>query len=139
MARSCVYGDIGRRKILTKPPRRYEIAIKVAEASEYRPYKMGAAIFNGKAPISFGINRLKSHTMQSRYGGKTKEFLHAEIHALTLTRAPIGGSKIFVARVKADGSHGDSRPCMACAKALKDRGVKSMVYHEQGKIFEEKL
>lgn len=114
-----------------------ENAIKEAKRSSEH-YKIGCVITDKKGRIlSHGFNQRKSHPFQAHYANKhnpEKIFLHAEIAALIKVRDGEPHT-IYVGRIMKNGSWGIARPCPICAAAIKDAGIKNVVFtDEKGEI-----
>jgi deoxycytidylate deaminase len=88
-------------------------------------YKVGAVIAK-KNPISVGFNQQKSHPTYS-IGINTT--VHAEMGALIHAQFDdLSDSVVYVYREDRQGFPAIARPCEKCLQALKDRGVKKMIY-----------
>jgi len=74
----------------------------------------------------------KSHPLQAKYarlsGNPDKQFLHAEVAAII--RAARGGKPhtIYVVRIGKRGNLMYSQPCPSCALAIKEAGIKVVVF-----------
>jgi tRNA(Arg) A34 adenosine deaminase TadA len=84
--------------------------------------------------ISIGVNSYKrTSPYQQRIANKINSpevsYLHAEIHAILKARRK-QGKFIFIARLLKSGHLSLARPCAVCAVALKEAGIKFMVYTE---------
>lgn len=81
-------------------------------------------------PISMGVNKRKTHPTQMHYAKRakfpSKVFLHAEIAALVKCREK--GHTLYVGRILKDGSAALARPCPICLEAIKEAGIKEVVY-----------
>ncbi len=91
--------------------------------------------------ISVGVNMLKSHPFQARFGRNDDSiYLHAETNciknALKVTDLnTIEKSKMYIHRVKYNGSHnkrkfvsGMAKPCEGCARAISTFNIKSVMF-----------
>lgn len=117
-------------------------AIKCAEINNFcnargRLIRLGAAIYNGNNFIASNVNQNKTHPLMQYYNQqmpfKRIPYLHAEIATLLAARWEIGKDNlknctIYVARKLNNGNLGNARPCPACWKALKDAGIRKVVY-----------
>ncbi len=115
-----------------------EHAKDIAELSDYPTYHVGCVIALKNKILNASFNTTKTHPLQKTYNVErfqsdtTPHSLHAEIHAL----APLIGADIdwknvtvYVARKrKCDGKNGLAMPCKSCMKAIRDMGVKNIVY-----------
>lgn len=113
-----------------------EIARSVAQLSTYDRYRLGAVLtINGKV-IEKGHNQAKTHPQQKKYNAlrfdvsdKSQHFLHAEIDLLNrLKNVDLSHAELIVYHIGHDGSQKMARPCAACMKAIKDRGIKTIHY-----------
>ena len=90
--------------------------------------------------ISYGVNQMKSHPFQYKYG-KNKEsiFLHAEISAIhtadkKLRFEKFTNSYLYIARMKWDSTNkikmvqGLAKPCSGCMSCIQEYGIKGIVY-----------
>jgi len=98
--------------------------------SEYRiPV---AALLHCKGSIILStVNRPCPHRLQRKIKGRKRDpaTLHAELRLLL--NAPVEkskGSLVVVVRRKKDGTMGLARPCAVCELALREAGVKKVIY-----------
>jgi deoxycytidylate deaminase len=99
---------------------------------------VGCVIVYKNKVIAVGWNTSKEHPLQKEYNRQRdfnvdfcKNSLHAEIYALIRCNyADVEWSKasIFIYRELASGIVAMARPCMACTKAIRDRGIKTVFY-----------
>lgn len=108
------------------------IAIKAALLSSFRQ-RMGAAVVKGGRVLSVACNAVRHK--EGRFSRKWINSLHAEQAALLmLSEQSRKGASIYVARVKKDGSLGNSFPCPHCMELIVNSGVKEVFYiNEEGK------
>lgn len=96
--------------------------------------RLCAMIVYKNTPISLGRNQMKSHPAMLDFGRTHHHlYLHAEIDAILkaakeLTPAELSKSTLYVARVMADGSCGESKPCPGCQKAIREYGIENVVW-----------
>lgn len=99
-------------------------AVELAKTSTER-HKHACIIVRGGAVQGFGVN------VPRNIPGIVQEIEalgeHAEVRALKVS-AKTEGAVAYVARVNSNGEERMSRPCPRCIKALKDAGVKRVVY-----------
>lgn len=79
--------------------------------------------------ISVGQNSyIKTHTLQAKHAKKVgqpeKQYLHAEVHAITRCKDLRKAHKIFVARYNKNGEPMLAKPCEVCMSAIKASGIK---------------
>lgn len=106
------------------------LAQKVALASEQRQ-RHGAVITKGGRVMAVGINKFRNDPAvvpadQNEHGRATIFSVCAERDALSRV-VDARGAVVYVARVSSQGP-ALSRPCSICRKALKEAGVKAVVY-----------
>lgn len=95
-----------------------------------------AIIFDRKGKVlSIGQNSyVKTHTLQAHHAKKVglpdKQFLHAEVHAITRCKDLSKAHKIFVARYGKKGQPLLAKPCPVCQSALEQAGIKVIEWTE---------
>jgi len=118
-------------------------AIEVSKQSTFRRGRVGAVIADRSGNIlAESYNIQKTHPMQKEFADKasqkhgdsnmsSKIFLHAEIAAIiSLTRAFGDPHVIYVARTLQNGLPAIAKPCGICSIAIKEAGIKNIVYTE---------
>lgn len=128
------------RKFLNK-------AEEVSKLSDHYRHKIGAVIVKGRKVVSTGFNTIsKSHPLQAYYascvGREEAIYLHAEMAAIVASKAcskELKGCIIYVFRRGLDGKVRMSRPCRSCLKALKDFGIRCIVYSTDEGVAKEYL
>lgn len=105
------------------------LAVKLAETSEVQ-HRHGAVIVKGGRVISTGVNKWRNKQVNPQ---ETPEYnpnlsYHAEVDAISHAGSDLNGATIYIARVNKHGHEQLSRPCVRCAKALKEAGIKKVVY-----------
>lgn len=102
-------------------------AMKAAEASKCNQ-RHGAVIKVGGRIIGIGINVDKNHPNNVN-DPATQAAVHAEIAALKACgNTSVAGGTIYVARINKKGSPLMSKPCQRCQEAIKNAGIKKIVY-----------
>ncbi len=114
------------------------VARGVSLSSDYSRQKLGCVIVYKNNIQSFAHNSEKTHTMQMKYskyrklhGDKIIHKVHAEIAALSKVRyLDIDWSKavVYIYRELKNGTKALARPCPSCMAAIKERGIKKIVY-----------
>lgn len=90
--------------------------------------KHGSVIVKGGRVISTGVNKERSHPrIVSSEHIKQHCSVHAEVDAIKRAR-DVSGATIYVARVNRRGEQRDSRPCSRCYEAIKESGIRKIVY-----------
>lgn len=93
-------------------------------------HQVTALIYDRKGKVlSVGQNSyIKTHPLQAKHALKTgnpeKQFLHAEIHAITRCRNLSKAYKIFVSRYNKMGEPVLAKPCPVCISAIHASGIK---------------
>ena len=107
-------------------------AISCAEQAD-QPFRHGCVIMSGKKVVSNGFNHGRRHI--GTYS------VHAEMDALwKLNSDTYDNLKAVIVRVSKTGYLGNSRPCTMCMAALKQHGVKTIVYSSfEGRIQMERI
>lgn len=104
----------------------FRLAKDASENSNFR-VKVGAVLAS-KRPIATGFNSIKTHPKFANPEIHKKISIHAEIACLIKTKfQDINGTEIYVYR-ESNGEPAMARPCKACLKELKSRGVKRIYY-----------
>lgn len=93
-----------------------------------------AVIFDRKGKVlSFGKNSyVKTHTLQAKHAHKVglpdKQFLHAEIHAITRCKDLSKAHRILVTRYGKSGQPLLAKPCPVCQSAIESVGISIIEY-----------
>jgi tRNA(Arg) A34 adenosine deaminase TadA len=100
-----------------------ELLVIAADVSRFRKTKHAAALYLGNRLISIGVNQLKTHPLQARFGANQQAiYLHAEIHAITnalkrISLETLADTTLYVAGLR-NGKPRLSKPCTGCTRAL---------------------
>ena len=117
----------------------FDRARSVALASTFYKTRVGCvAVYHGTV-IAVGCNAEKTHPTQKMYNKYREQNqdaafipkIHAEIACLNaLSRMNIDQSKVrlYIYRVRKDGTRGLSRPCPSCMAAIRAFGIKQIFY-----------
>lgn len=107
-------------------------AINIAKQINVGKYRLACIITDKRSRIiSSGVNSYtKTHPRQAyyakRYGNRDRIFLHAELDAIIhCYEKPYA---IYIARVNKKGLPCLAKPCKICQMAIKDVGIKKIVY-----------
>jgi hypothetical protein len=107
--------------------RGFATALAAAEFSDAprRALKMGSALFSGSRLLSIGANLFKRSHPDSANCSSFYRSTHCEHIALLRRRhyEDMGNLTLYVARIRADGSFGCSKPCDNCMNLMKLAGV----------------
>lgn len=121
--------------MLTEREQRYiKEALAVSCKSDYERVHIGTVLVRKNEIIGRGVNLNRPHPLQYKYNTKARRpesahRLHSEVHALISGRADlVKGSVAYIARMDKTGRMAMCRPCEACEMALKEFGVKAVVY-----------
>lgn len=91
---------------------------------------MTALIYDRKGRVlSVGQNSyLKTHPLQAKHakvtGHPEKQYLHAEVHAITRCRDLRRAHRIFIARYNKQGEPVLAKPCPVCMSAIRESGIR---------------
>lgn len=104
------------------------LAVKQAAASELHQ-QHGAVIVKNRRVLSVGINKQKNADIVTPHAINRAEYftVHAEIDAINRC-ANTEGATIYIARVNKNGEERFSRPCDNCAKAIREAGIRVVIY-----------
>lgn len=102
-------------------------AKKIASTSTVK-HKHGAVIVSGGRVLSVGVNSAKNEGYVFPFAATWDRQIHAEEAALRGVKGKAEGATIYVARVNRMGMERMSKPCHSCQKALKDAGIRRVVY-----------
>lgn len=113
-------------------------AAGVATESDHGIYKLGAILVKNGNVVGIGWNQNKTHPKAKNY----TRLMHAELDAIITAGCSNGtlGTDMYVARITKGGKMATSKPCRDCWILLKEAGLKSVTYiDEGGLICSEKL
>lgn len=95
-----------------------------------------AAVVRKGEIIAFGINQMKSHPFQKKYG-RTNDciYFHAETHSIfnSLKKVHVDDLKkcdLYVIRVLKNGTMSESCPCSGCKKAINWFNIRNVYYSD---------
>ena len=134
-----------------KEERFFNIAREVSYLSNFKQTSVGAVVISGNRILSSACNSQKTRPLQHRYNiyrnfddyqnSIARE--HAEVAALSpLIGKDIEWDKVsvYVYREHKNGERACSRPCPACARLIRDLGIKTVYYlNEDGNYVKEKI
>jgi len=116
-----------------KIDRLLEVAGRAAISSTHHDHRHGAVLIKGGSILATGHNQSDF----SKHAGLHRDFteysigsLHAEIAVLRgLSKNTTQGSVVYVVRLgKKCNKFKMSRPCMMCMSALRDAGIKRVIF-----------
>ena len=99
--------------------------------------RLACMIYKGGNLLSSAVNQKKTHPTMKKYNSyvpfRKWGYLHAEMAALLQLSWETGkddlkGCTLYVARKRCDGTIAIARPCPACLAAIRDSGIKKIVY-----------
>lgn len=111
-----------------------KLAYELAKAHPFDPtleYNLCAVIVRGGKVLSVGYNSRGWNGLTEHY--KIKDHtctIHAEVDAIMGQRRKIRfeGAKVYVVRIKSDGTVGNAKPCEMCQHVLFNYGFKKAYY-----------
>lgn len=114
--------------------RGFDIALSACEMSDAprTGLRMGAALLAGSRVLSLGAN-LYQRSHPDSHNDTFVRSLHAE-HAAICRRKhypSIGNLTLYVARKRADGSIGSSKPCNNCMRLCRVAGIRRVRYFDE--------
>jgi deoxycytidylate deaminase len=121
---------------MTRHEKRLKHLATIADdASSFDKNRHAAAIYIGTELVAIGVNQMKSHPLQKRFGkNEDAIFLHAEMSALVnaLKRVSVEQLKkatLYVARSR-HGVIRMSKPCLGCQSAIIHFGIQNVFWTE---------
>lgn len=105
------------------------------DLSNFDKNRHAAAIYISNRLIAVGVNQLKTHPLQKKFGMNDEAiYLHAEVDAIrnALKRVrplDLQRATLYVARSK-DGKQKMSKPCSGCQKAIIHFGISHVYWSE---------
>lgn len=99
--------------------------------------RLACMIYKGGNLLASAVNQKKTHPTMKKYNANVPfrkwGYLHAEMSALLQLSWETGkddlkGCTLYVARKRCDETTGMARPCPACLAAIRDSGIKKIVY-----------
>jgi len=113
-----------------------ELARKLSLNSNHKQHHLGCVITKKNKIISMGWNKTKTHPKSTaRF-----HMLHAEIDALLgLSLQDTRGCTAYIYRENKAGKLAMARPCDGCELALKQAGIKKIIYTYDNGILQEKI
>ena len=122
-------------------PERFDLLKSIAVAANEHPWaKVASAVIYKGRVISVGVNRMKSHPFQAKFGKNPHSiFLHSETHAIlnalhVLSEDDLKKASLYICRVKKmerggqDWVYGLAKPCAGCARCIMEFGIRQVVY-----------
>lgn len=111
-----------------------KLAFAAAKVHTYDPsleFNLCAVLVRGGNILSVGFNHRGWNALSEFYRAQDHACtIHAEVSAISLKRKKIRfeGTKVYVARIRADGTMGLAKPCEMCEEVLRAYGVKKAIY-----------
>ena len=101
---------------------------------------IAAALVHRNKIISYGVNQMKTHPYQRKYGRNSEAiYWHAETSAIYIASVRLGFAKfknstLYISRLKYDSPDkedlvsGIAKPCDGCMRCINDYGIKNVIY-----------
>ena len=105
------------------------------DLSDFDKHKHAASIFIGNRLVAIGVNQLKSHPLQKKFGMSDESiYLHAEVDAIRnalkkVSPLDLKKATMYVAKSKS-GAARMSKPCTGCQKAIIHFGIPNIFWTE---------
>lgn len=123
--------------------RNFQKARAASMLSDFPTHKLGAVMMIGNRVLSVGYNITKTHPIQKKYNiergydpnVKNNGQIHAEMMCLINTKyLDVDWSKVslYIYREHKDHSTAIAKPCPACEKAIRERGINQVYYTTEG-------
>ena len=102
--------------------------------------RMAACVVYRGDIVSFGVNEMKSHPFQAKYGkNENSVYLHAETAAIknalkNITEQELSNSSLFICRVKFSDCNktkmtfGLAKPCIGCFRCINTFNIKKVYF-----------
>lgn len=107
----------------------------LASKSDHHQHKLGCIILNKNRIVAQGFNKVKT----SPKSNNKYNMIHAELDALRKLRNRAEGYTALVYRSTRGGALALSKPCVSCHLALKQAGIKKVIYTTETTFKEERL
>lgn len=119
--------------------RNFQKARAASMLSDFPTHKLGAVMMLGNKVLAVGYNITKTHPIQKKYNiergynpdVKNNGQIHAEMMCLINTKyLDVDWSKVslYIYREHKDHSTAIAKPCPACEKAIRERGINQVYY-----------
>lgn len=114
----------------------FDLAKKVSYKSTHPQHKIGGVLVKKSTILSFGFNKLKTHT-KSNHLFKN---IHCELDCiLGLKKEELFGCTLYLYRQNKSGQVALSKPCRWCQDLLKQVGIHKVCYTGKGTYIEETI
>lgn len=102
-------------------------ALKLAEKSDYYPFRIGSIVIKHGRIISEGFNRVGSCKRIDPYYQFRSFSIHAEADALSkLSFKDAKGASIIIVRMNISHNIANAKPCIYCQEMIYDYGIKNV-------------
>jgi deoxycytidylate deaminase len=103
------------------------LALSMAGKAENPKWRLGSVLWRGGSVIACGYNKRRNDPVFIEDDKHYECSVHAEIDAIKRAKKPEGAT-IYVARITPAGAQALAKPCCRCQKAIKDAGIKKIVF-----------
>lgn len=121
---------------MTRHDKRLHELLTIAEdLSDFDKNRHAASIYIGNRLVSVGVNQLKTHPLQKKFGMNAEAiYLHAEVDAIRnalkrVSPLDLQNATLYVAKSK-NGTARMSKPCTGCQKAIIHFGIPNIFWTE---------
>ncbi len=119
--------------------RNFQKAKAASTLSDFPTHKLGAIMMLGNKVLAVGYNITKTHPIQKKYNiergynpdVKNNGQIHAEMMCLINTKyLDVDWSRVslYIYREHKDHTTAVAKPCPACEKAIRERGINQVYY-----------
>lgn len=119
--------------------RNFQKARAASMLSDFPTHKLGAVMMLGNKVLEVGYNITKTHPVQKKYNiergydpnVKNNGQIHAEMMCLINTKyLDVDWSRVslYIYREHKDHTTAIAKPCPACEKAIRERGITEVYY-----------
>lgn len=123
--------------------RNFQKAKAASALSDFPTHKLGAVMMLGNKVLAVGYNITKTHPIQKKYNiergydpnVRNNGQIHAEMMCLINTKyLDVDWSRVslYIYREHKDHTTALAKPCPACEKAIRERGIKQVYFTTEG-------
>jgi len=103
------------------------LALMVAEKATHPKWRLGSVVWRGGSVLSWGFNKTRNDPVFIEDDKHYECSVHAEVDALKGAKNAHGAT-MYIARITPAGNQALAKPCDRCLVAIKQAGIKKIVY-----------